>query len=62
MSDGKSPMGAGGTMRHSIRFSHKGRDLEVRALVVAGDWQVWIQESGRISTFIASCHLIRWLI
>jgi hypothetical protein len=34
-------------MQHSVSFAYKGRELEIRAFVAAGDWQLWIVEAGR---------------
>lgn len=34
-------------MANAIRFSNNGREFEIRASLVAGDWQIWIHEHGR---------------
>lgn len=33
-------------MRTSIELVHQGRYLEIRAAMIAGDWQIWIHEGG----------------
>lgn len=33
-------------MSTAIRVEKSGRQLEVRALVTAGDWQIWVFENG----------------
>ncbi len=33
-------------MGTAIRIEKNGRQLEVRALITAGDWQIWVFEKG----------------
>ena len=33
-------------MSRKIHFIHKGRQLEIRPMMTAGDWQIWIYEEG----------------
>lgn len=33
-------------MKHSVCFDHNGRRLEIKAVVLAGDWQIWVYENG----------------
>jgi hypothetical protein len=36
----------GATMKTCIELTHSGRDLTIRALMIAGDWQIWFHENG----------------
>jgi hypothetical protein len=33
-------------MSRTMHFIHKGRQLEIRPMMTAGDWQIWIYEEG----------------
>jgi hypothetical protein len=33
-------------MNRTIHFMYRGRRLEIRPMMTAGDWQVWIYEDG----------------
>jgi hypothetical protein len=33
-------------MNLAIEMNHNGRQLEIRAAVVGGDWQIWVHENG----------------
>jgi hypothetical protein len=34
-------------MKQAINLSYRGRKLQIRASVVAGEWQIWFYEDGQ---------------
>lgn len=44
-------------MGSSIELTYKGRQLSIRALVIAGDWQVWFYEGSQRIYLYAVLHL-----